>query len=212
MNDATRPSGRTLSRPRIRRRTSPRVVDSLFRPIHLRTDDQTAVIPGQSATKSSSLYRELPAAKRVALLTAVISQRKESRSLFIQRMVSRGGGFRAATLMQWTPAKLAAEVVRMNAQTAEDELDLLQALYVDVEPAIQEMFLRVAGVKANGASIDETLAPPFADAAMVTKAADAIVAQFGADALHYLRTIAKYAPGAWPGVDAAVATHSGAAA
>ncbi len=178
--------------------------------IHLR--NLTAVIPGKSATKSSSLYRELPAAKRVALLTAVISQRKESRAVFIQRMVSRGGGFRAATLMTWPPAKLAAEVVRLNAQTAEDELDLLQALYVDVEPAIQEMFLKVAGVKANGASIDESLEPPFADAAGVKKAAETVVAQFGADAVHYLRTIAKYAPGAWPGVDEVAAAHAGAAA
>lgn len=170
------------------------------------------MIPGKSAAKSNSLYRELPSAKRVALLTAVISQRKDSRAVFIQRMVSRGGGFRAATLQTWPPAKLAAEVVRLNAQTAEDELDLLQALYVDIEPAIQVLFLRVAGVKANGASIDEALEPPFADAAAVKQAADAIVAQFGADAVHYLRTIAKYAPGAWPGVDAIVAAHAGAAA
>lgn len=162
------------------------------------------MIPGKSVTKSSSIYRELPAAKRVALLTAVISQRKESRAVFIQRIVSRGGGFRAATLQTWSPAKLAAEVVRMNAQTAEDEMDLLQALYVDIEPAIQEMFLKVAGVKANAASIDESLEPPFADAAGVQKASDAIVAQFGADAVHYLRTIGKYAPGAWPGIGAVV--------
>jgi hypothetical protein len=140
----------------------------------------------------------------VALLTAIISQRKESRAAFIQRMVQRGGGFRAATLATWAPAKLAAEVVRLNAQTAEDELDLLQALYVDIEPAIQELFLKTAGVKASGASIDESLEPPFADEAGVRKAADAIVAQFGADAVHYLRTIGKYAPGAWPGIGAVV--------
>ncbi len=170
------------------------------------------MIPGKSAAKSNSLYRELPAAKRVALLTTLISQRKDSRAVFIQRMVSRGGGFRAATLQTWPAAKLAAEVVRMNAQTAEDELDLLQALYVDIEPAIQELFLKVAGVKANGASIDETLEPPFASAESVRKAADAIIAQFGADATHYLRTIAKYAPSAWPGVDEIVRTLVGATA
>ncbi len=169
------------------------------------------MIPGKSAAKNSSLYRELPAAKRVSLLTAVISQRKESRAVFIQRMVQRGGGFRAATLASWPASKLASEVVRMNAQTAEDELDLLQALYVDIEPAIQELFLKTAGVKANGASIDETLEPPFADEPAVKKAADAIVAQFGADAVHYLRTIAKYAPGAWTGVEAVVAAHHSAA-
>lgn len=171
------------------------------------------MIPNNDRRASAtSLYRELPSAKRVALLTAVLSQRKESRAVFIQRMVSRGGGFRAATLMSWPPAKLAAEVVRMNAQTAEDELDLLQALYVDIEPAIQEQFLKIAGVKANGASIDESLEPPFADAAAVKKAADAVVAQFGADAVHYLRTIAKYAPSAWPGVEAIVESLAGTTA
>ncbi len=194
------PRGR---RPRARR------VDSTRRS---HPDSARSVIPGKTATKSTSLYRELPAAKRVALLTAVLTQRKESRALFIQRMVARGGGFRAATLQTWPVAKLASEVVRMNAQTAEDELDLLQALYVDIEPAIQETFLKVAGVKANGASIDESLEPPFADAPAVKKAADAILAQYGADAVHYLRTIAKYAPGAWPGVDTIVAAQTGSAA
>lgn len=170
------------------------------------------MIPSKPTAKSQSLYRELPAAKRVALLTKLLSTRKDSRAVFIQRMVARGGGFRAVTLQTWPPAKLAAEVVRLNAQTADDELDLLQALYVDVEPAIQETFLKTAGVKANGAVIDETLEPPFADAASVKRAADAIVAQFGADAVHYLRTIAKYNAAAWPGVEDIVEQHTGATA
>lgn len=168
-----------------------------------------SVIPGKQAAKAQSLYRELPVAKRVALVTKLMSSRKEARALFIQRMVARGGGFRAVTLQQWAPAKLAAEVVRMNAQSADDELDLLQALYVDVEPDIQETFLKVAGVKATGASIDESLEPPFADAAAVKKGADAILAQFGDDAKHYLRTIAFYNGAAWPGVDDIVAGLGG---
>ncbi len=170
------------------------------------------MIPGQKTAKPVSLYRELPAAKRVSLVTTLMTNRKEARAVFIQRMVQRGGGFRAVTLQQWPVSKLAAEVVRLNAQSADDELDLLQALYVDVEPAIQETFLKVAGVKANGASIDESLEPPFADAAAVKKGAEAILAQFGDDAKHYLRTIAHYNGAAWPGVEAIVAGFTEAAA
>lgn len=170
------------------------------------------VIPAKQTSKGTSLYRELPAAKRIALVTTLMSSRKEARALFIQRMVTRGGGFRAVTLQSWPVAKLAAEVVRLNAQSADDELDLLQALYVDVEPAIQQRFLEVAGVKANGATIDESLEPPFASEAAIQKAADAILAQFGDDAKHYLRTIAHYNGAAWPGIEAVVATFGGASA
>ena len=113
---------------------------------------------------SGSLYRALPSAKRVELLTRLIAERKDSKALFIQRMAKRGG-FRPVTLRQWPAAKLAQEVVRMNAQTADDEVDLLQALYVDFEPAIQTDFMQAAGVKGEGAVIDEALEPPYADAA-----------------------------------------------
>lgn len=152
-----------------------------------------------------SMYRALPAARRVALLTTLISARKDSRALFIQRLVARGGGFRAVTLMTWPAARLASEVVRMNAQSAEDEIDLLQALYVDVEPAIQEAFLKAAGVKAEGAVIDEALEPPYAQADAVAKAAALVHSEFGEDGMHYLRTIARYNPSAWPGIEAVVA-------
>lgn len=154
---------------------------------------------------SGSVYRSLTAARRVALLTTIISSRKDSRALFIQRLVARGGGFRAATLITWPAAKLAQEVVRMNAQTAEDEIDLLQALYVDIEPAIQDAFLKAAGVKAEGAVIDEALEPPYAAADAVAKAAALVHQQFGDDGMHYLRTIARYNPTAWPGIEAVVA-------
>ncbi len=155
-----------------------------------------------------SLYRALPAARRVALLTKLISERKETRALFIQRMTKRGG-FRAVTLLQWPAAKLAAEAVRLNVQTADDELDLLQALYVDVEPAIQAAFLEAAGVKAAGAVIDESLQPPFASAEAVARAAGVIRARFGEDAEHYLRTIARYNAAGWPGVEGLVAIGAG---
>ena len=153
---------------------------------------------------STSIYRSLPAARRVALLTRLISERKDSRAQFIQRMAKRGG-FRPVTLMSWPAAKLAQEVVRMNAQTAEDEIDLLQALYVDVEPAIQTAFLQAAGVKAEGAVIDETLEVPYAEAGAVARAAALVREQFGEDGVHYLRTIARYNPTGWPGIGEVVA-------
>jgi hypothetical protein len=154
--------------------------------------------------KSTSLYRELPAARRLALVTHLVSTHKDSRAMFIQRLVQRGGGFRAATLLSWPPAKLAAEVVRLNAQNPQDELDLLQALYVDVEPAIQIAFLKATGVKSDGASIDESLEAPFADAAAVKRGAEAVLKEFGEDGRHYLRTIAKYNGAAWPGIESLI--------
>jgi len=148
---------------------------------------------------SQSLYRELPAARRVALLTKLISERKEIRAVYIARMAKRGG-FRAVTLQTWPAAKLAQEVVRMNAQTPDDEIDLLQALYVDVEPNIQADFLDAAAVKADGASIDEGIEPPYCDDAAVRKAATHIRLKHGENGMHYLRTIARYNPGGWPGI------------
>ncbi len=151
-----------------------------------------------------SLWRALPAARRTAVLTRLISERKETRALFVSRMARRGG-FRAATLLLWPPAKLAQEVVRMNAQTADDELDLLQALYVDVEPGIQADFLAAAGVTADGAVIPEDAAPPYATAEGVAKGAAAVRERHGADGEHYLRVIARYNAAAWPGIEAVVA-------
>lgn len=154
-----------------------------------------------------SLFRLLPAARRVALLTRLLTDRKELRAVLAQRMTKRG--FRAVTVLAWPPAKLAQEVVRMNAQTADDELDLLQALYVDVEPQIQAAFLEAAKVKAEGAVIDESLRPPFADAEAVARAAAVVQERFGADGEHYLKTIARYNPEGWPGIEWVVAALGG---
>ena len=151
-----------------------------------------------------SLDRARPSAKRVALLTRLITERKDARAVYIARMAKRGG-FRPVTLMQWPAAKLAQEVVRMNAQSADDEVDLLQALYVDLEPAIQADFLRAAGVKADGAVIDEALEAPYCDAESVAKAAAAIQSIHGDEAVHYLRVIARYNPAGWPGLDTVLA-------
>lgn len=150
---------------------------------------------------STTPWRALPAARRIAILTRLCTERKEARALYIQRLIKRGGGYRAATLLSWPAERLVKEVVRLNAQTAEDEIDLLQALYVDLEPAVQTTFLTEAGVKRDGASIDESLTPPFCDAAAVQRAAAKVRAEHGEDGVHYLKTIARYNPVAWPGIE-----------
>jgi hypothetical protein len=152
-----------------------------------------------------SPYRSLPAAQRIALLTHALTTDKEARTLYITRLVTRGGGYRAATLRTWAPERLAREVVRLNAESAQDELALLQLLYVDVDPRFQVTFLDAAGVKHDGGSIDESLESPYVDAATVAAAAQAVVAAHGDAGLRYLRTVARYNLEAWPGLDAVVA-------
>jgi hypothetical protein len=116
-------------------------------------------------------------------------------------MASRPGGFRVITLRSWPPDRLAAEVVRQNAQTAQDELDLLHLLYVELEPSIQITFLDAAGVPHENGVMPEDLAIPYADEPAVTRAAAAVREQHGEDGERYLRTLARYSPAAWPGID-----------
>ena len=150
-----------------------------------------------------SPYRSLPAARRVSLVAHAISTSREARAVYAQRLVSRGGGFRAVTLNGWPVDRLAREIVRLNAETAQDELDLLQLLYVDLEPAIQTTFLDAAGVRHEGGKIAEELEPPFADADAVQRAAAAVREQHGDDGARYLRTLARYNREAWPGIEEA---------
>jgi hypothetical protein len=157
----------------------------------------------QASPKSP--WRVLSGDRRVAILARLFAERKEARALYIQRLVARGGGFRAATLLGWPAEKLAREVVRLNAPTPDDEVELLQALYVDLEPAIQQEFLEAAGVKHEGAVIDEGSQAPYTDAAAVARAAATIRAKHGDAANHYLRTIARYNPEGWPGIGDLVA-------
>jgi hypothetical protein len=124
-------------------------------------------------------YRSLPPEKRVALVTHVIKASKEGRMIFVQRMMSRGG-FRAQTLLQWPAEKLASEVVRMKAETSNDELDLLHLLFVELEPAIQITFLDAAGVERGAKAVRE---------------------KHGEDGMRYLRTLARYASEGWPGIE-----------
>ena len=155
--------------------------------------------------KTPSPYRSLPAARRVALLTHALTTSREARILYISRLVSRGGGFRAQTLQSWPADRLAKEVVRLGAEHPQDELELLHLLYVQVEPAIQITFLDTAGVRHENGVMPEELEPPFADAESVRRAADAVREQHGEDGLRYLRTLAKYSPEAWPGIEEIVA-------
>lgn len=151
--------------------------------------------------KSISPYRSLPSERRLALLKQFIKSSPQARELYVQRMASRPGGFRLVTLRSWPPDRLAAEVVRLNAQTAQDELDLLHFLYVELEPAIQITFLDAAGVKHENGVMGEDLQAPYADEAAVARGAAAVREQHGEDGERYLRTLARYSPAAWPGID-----------
>lgn len=158
-----------------------------------------------------SPYRSLPSDRRVALVTHAIKASREGREIFVQRLVARGGGFRAVTLRSWPVDRLAREIVRMNAETAEDELDLLHLLYVELEPAIQTTFLEAAGVRHEQGKIPEELETPYTDADAVRRAAAAVRERHGDDGERYLRTLARYGRDAWPGIEE-VATESGEAA
>ena len=158
--------------------------------------------------KPVSPYRSLSSEKRLALVTHVIKSSPQGRELYIQRITSRPGGFRAVTLRSLSPDRLASEVVRLNAQTAQDELDLLHLLYVEIEPAIQITFLDAAGVPHENGQIQEGLDAPFADEAAVTRAASAVRAEHNEDGERYLRTLARYSPLGWPGIDRIVAETS----
>ena len=146
-----------------------------------------------------SPYRSLPAEKRVALVTHVIKASKEGRAIMVQRMMSRGG-FRPVTLQSWPAEKLAAEIVRMKAETSSDELDLLHLLFVELEPAIQTTFLEAAGVKHDNGKIPEDLEAPYADETGVLRGIAAVRAKHGDDGERYLRTLARYAADSWPGI------------
>ena len=151
--------------------------------------------------KSVSPYRSLPPERRLALVTHFIKSSPQARELYVQRMASRPGGFRVVTLRSWSPDRLAAEVVRLNAQNATDELDLLHLLYVELEPSIQITFLNAAGVPHENGVMRDDLETPYADESAVTRAAAAVREQHADDGERYLRTLARYSAAAWPGID-----------
>ena len=154
-------------------------------------------------------YRSLPAARRVALVTHLLSSSREARALFIRRLVARGGGFREVTLKSWPVDRLAREIVRMNAEGPEGEFDLMHALYVEMEPAIQITFLDAAGVRHEGGKMAEDLELPYADAESVRRAAALVKEQHGEDGMRYLRTLARYSADGWPGIGEVVGELGG---
>lgn len=156
-----------------------------------------------------SPYRSLPAARRIGLVTHDISTSRESRDGYIRKLVARGGGFRAEKLREWPPQQLAREIVRFGLETLQDELGLLQTLYVELEPGLQIAFLELAGVPHDGAMIPDDLKNPYADVATVRSAALALLDQFGDDARHYLQTIALYNSDAWPGLSGVLMEGAG---
>jgi hypothetical protein len=147
-----------------------------------------------------SPYRSLPVSKRVELVLLDLTTSKDSRALYIQRMVARGGGFRPVTLRSWPVEKLAKEIVRLNLETFQDELGMLQTLYVDKEPELQIAFLDAAGVPHKDGHIADDMPTPFASAELVASAAKLLLEQHGEDGKRYLRTIARYNGEAWPGL------------
>lgn len=154
---------------------------------------------------SLSPYRSLPSERRVALVTYELKTQRDARAIFIQRLVGRGGGFRPASFQNWPAERLAQEVVRLKVESAQDELGLMQTLYVDLEPAIQTTFLDAAGVKHTDGRIDEDQEPPFCDAASVEKASATLIAAHGDEGVRYLRTIHRYAVESWPGLETVLA-------
>lgn len=157
-------------------------------------------------------YRALPPGRRVELVTQAMKTSREGRDQFIQRLVERGGGFRAATLKTWPLDRVAREIVRMKAESSSDELDLLQLLYVELEPAIQITFLDAAGVPHENGKMAESLEPPYASAESVRLAVAAVLESHGAEGVHYLQTIARYSLDGWPEIDAMVAEIEGQSA
>jgi hypothetical protein len=156
-----------------------------------------------------SPYRSLPPARRAALLAQALAAHRELRGVYAQRLAARGGGFRAVTVQAWPAERLAREVVRLNAETPQDELDLLHFLFVELEPATQISFLDAAGVRHAGGVMADDLEAPYADADAVRRGAAVVRERHGEDGERYLRTLARYSREGWPGIEAVVAEHGG---
>ena len=151
-----------------------------------------------------SPYRSLPAERRIALVTHAIQASKEGRQLFVARLLAKGGGFRPVTLQSWTPDRLAREVVRLRAETPQDEFDLLHLQYVELDPSVQTTFLEAAGVRHENGKIPDDLESPYCDADAVKKGVTAVREKHGEEGERYVRTLARYNREGWPGVESLV--------
>ncbi|GAB1344836.1 hypothetical protein [Gemmatimonas sp.] len=154
--------------------------------------------------KTPSPFKSLPLDRRQWLVLQALAKHKGAKALYAQRIAAKGGGFRAATLLTWSADKLGKEALRLGALTPQDELELLQLLYVDLEPQYQITFLDTMGVKHENGVLPEDLEAPYADADAVKKGADAVLATHGDAGRHYLRTLVVYNLAAWPGLDGVV--------
>ena len=154
--------------------------------------------------KILSPFKSLPMERRQWLVTQALAKHKGAKALYAQRIAAKGGGFRAATLISWPAEKVGKEALRLGALTAQDELELLQLLYVDLEPQYQVTFLDAAGVKHENGVLPEDLEAPYTDAGSVKQGAEAVLAAHGDAGRHYLRTLVVYNLAAWPGLDSVV--------
>jgi len=154
--------------------------------------------------KIPSPFKSLPVERRQWLVLQALAKHKGAKALYAQRIAAKGGGFRAATLVSWPAEKVGKEALRLGALTPQDELELLQLLYVDLEPQYQITFLDAAGVKHEQGVLPDDLAVPYADAEAVRAGAEAVLAAHGDAGRHYLRTLVVYNLSAWPGLDEAV--------
>lgn len=155
-------------------------------------------------TRTTSLFRELSADRRLFIVQEAMGRHKAAKTLYAQRIAAKGRGFRVATLASWPAERIAREVLRIGALTSTDELELLQLLYVDVEPQYQITFLDAAGVRHDNGVLPEDLEPPYAEAEAVAMGAAAVLSQHGENGRHYLRTLVAYNLPAWPGLEKVV--------
>jgi hypothetical protein len=154
--------------------------------------------------KILSPFKSLPMERRQWLVSQALTKHKGAKALYAQRIAAKGGGFRAATLISWPAEKVGKEALRLGALTAQDELELLQLLYVDLEPQYQVTYLDAAGVTHENGVLPEDLEAPYTDADGVRKGAEAVLAAHGDAGRHYLRTLVVYNLAAWPGLDTVV--------
>jgi hypothetical protein len=155
-------------------------------------------------TRPVSPFRTLDAERRRWLLQQAMAKHKGAKAIYAQRIAAKGRGFRAATLLSWPADRVASECLRIGALTPQDELELLQLLYVDLEPQIQIAFLDACGVGHENGVIPEALEPPYAAADAVARGAAAVLAAHGDAGRHYLQTLVTYNLAGWPGLDSAI--------
>ncbi|HEY0930396.1 MAG TPA: hypothetical protein VGE27_10805 [Gemmatimonas sp.] len=157
--------------------------------------------------KIPSPFKSLSAERRLSLVQEALVKHKGAKALYAQRIAAKGGGFRAATLISWPADRIAKESLRLGALTPQDELELLQLLYVDLEPQYQITFLDTMGVSHENGVIPEDLEAPYAAAEAVVRGAEAVLANHGDAGRHYLRTLVVYNLSAWPGLDTVVSAE-----